>query len=290
VLLGLSLAFYLAGALVGDLTSGEGLALPLSVTMFVCPALAALLLAHAEGRPGAARALVSRLVELPPRGRRRWLVPAALVVPAATAASYTLQHLLGRDLPDVALPLALLTGLVAVFLVTAAVEEVGWTGYLLDLARARWGPVRCGLLIGAAWALWHAVPYAQAGHGAGWITAQCLVTVALRVLIVWVYERSGRALSSAVVLHASINVSVWALPALGSHYDPVLLLPVLAGLALGVAHRLARTSAAPAVRSRSSLPPGLLTPAPVAPPSRRRAQLATTEPRRQPDRHPEEKP
>jgi hypothetical protein len=51
--------------------------------------------------------------------------------------------------------------------------------------------------------------------------AQCTVAVLLRILLVWVYLRSERALSTAVVVHASMNVTAAAaLLGYGSHYDP----------------------------------------------------------------------
>ena len=63
-------------------------------------------------------------------------------------------------------------------------------------------------------------PVWQAGYGARWGVAQCTVAVLLRILLVWVYLRSERALSTAVVVHASMNVSAAALLGYGSHYDP----------------------------------------------------------------------
>lgn len=252
LLLALSLPYYLAGWLVGDSTLGPGLPLPVSAAMVICPGLAAVALTRAERGPGAGLGLVARAAELPRAGRRRWLLPAALVVPGATAASYLVQRLLGRDLPGEGPCVALIVGLLAFFLVVAAAEEIGWTGYLLPAARRGLPAAHAAVLIGLACALWHALPYAQAGHRAGWIVAQCLVTVALRVLTVWVYERSGGALGSAVLLHASVNASVWAFPHLGSHYDPGVLLPFLLVLAGWAARRLPASAGTPAVGARSA--------------------------------------
>ncbi|SHN50984.1 CAAX protease self-immunity [Geodermatophilus obscurus] len=257
LLLALSLPFYLAGWLAGDTALGPGLPLPVSAAMAICPGVAAIVLTRAERGAAAGRELLARAVELPAAGRRHRLLRAALVVPGATVASYLIQRLLGRDLPGGGPSVALIAGLLVFFLVVAAAEEIGWTGYLLPAARRRLPAPHAAVLIGVACALWHALPYAQAGHRTGWIAAQCLVTVALRVLTVWAYEGSGGALGSAVLLHASVNVSVWAFPHLGSHYDPVVLLPlllVLAGWATRELSAWAGTAAGAPPARRGSLP------------------------------------
>ena len=41
----------------------------------------------------------------------------------------------------------------------------------------------------------------------GGIVGQCLSTVALRGLVVWLFHRTGRAVLTAVVIHTLINVA-----------------------------------------------------------------------------------
>jgi membrane protease YdiL (CAAX protease family) len=49
-------------------------------------------------------------------------------------------------------------------------EELGWSGYAIDLLQARWGALGAGILLGSVWAVWHFVPLAQVHRSPGWIT------------------------------------------------------------------------------------------------------------------------
>lgn len=87
-----------------------------------------------------------------------------------------------------------------------AAEEIGWTISLLDPLEGRWGVLGASLVLGIVG--WRACgPVRQAGYGARWIVAQCTVAVLLRILLVWVHMRSGRALSTAVVVHYDPTVT-----------------------------------------------------------------------------------
>ncbi len=68
----------------------------------------------------------------------------------------------------------------------------------------------------------------------GWIAWKCLETLAARVLIVWLYNNTGRSLYAAVLFHAVSNVSVSLFPNDGSHYDPAVV-GVLTAVAAGIA-------------------------------------------------------
>lgn len=49
-----------------------------------------------------------------------------------------------------------------------------------------------------------------------------LVTVVARILIVWLYNNTGKSVLAAILFHAMINVSVSVFPKNGSLYDPAL--------------------------------------------------------------------
>ncbi|MFC4061474.1 Tn3 family transposase [Planomonospora corallina] len=55
--------------------------------------------------------------------------------------------------------------------------------FATDPLRAHWGLTGAGVVLGLVWAIWHLIPYLQAGHGPAWIAGQVLFTVALRVII-----------------------------------------------------------------------------------------------------------
>jgi uncharacterized protein len=74
--------------------------------------------------------------------------------------------------------------------------------------------------MGVLWALWHVIPYIQAGRPSDWIVWQCANSVGLRALIVWLYLEAGRSVFVVIVFHAMIDVSDYLLPNYGSHFDP----------------------------------------------------------------------
>jgi hypothetical protein len=107
-----------------------------------------------------------------------------------------------------------------VFLIAAAGEELGWSGYATDPLRQRWGALTASVILGLFWALWHVLPYLQAGHSTWWIGWQCFNSVGLRTLIVWIYYNTGRSVFAAITFHAMSNVSEFAFPNNGSYYNP----------------------------------------------------------------------
>ncbi|WP_169789174.1 CPBP family intramembrane glutamic endopeptidase [Nonomuraea candida] len=136
------------------------------------------------------------------------LVPAVMV-PSYVVASYVVASPVagegGAHAPVAAAPL-----LFAVFLVSAAAEEAGWTAYATDPLRRRLGALGAAVVLGAVWGVWHLVPLAQAGRSPAWTF---LGTVAARVIMVWVYRGSGGNVpSAAVVFHAMLNVVPSLLP------------------------------------------------------------------------------
>jgi uncharacterized protein len=56
----------------------------------------------------------------------------------------------------------------------------------------RLGALGAGLALGTAWAAWPVIPYIQAHNSISWIAWQCLATVGLRVLIVWIFNNTSK--------------------------------------------------------------------------------------------------
>jgi hypothetical protein len=72
------------------------------------------------------------------------------------------------------------------------------------------------------WAIWYVVAFFQAGHVLAWIAWQRLFTVMARILIVWLYNNTGKSVLAAILFHAMINISVSVFPKNGSLYDPAI--------------------------------------------------------------------
>ncbi len=223
----LAVPFWLLAAAVG---SGLPFGLPLSALMFPCPLVAAsILVFREEGRSGVA-ALLMRIFDARRIGRKAWLLASFLLMPAIYILSFTLQP--DAPLDPAVLPLVPL--LFAVFFVTAAFEEIGWTGYATDPLQRRRSAVVAALIIGVAWSAWHLVPDIQAGQPAAFILGQRTFSVFLRVLIVWIYNSAGRSVFAAIIVHAMDNVSVYSLFPDTTLYDPLITAAVTASVALAV--------------------------------------------------------
>lgn len=218
-----SIPFWTLGGLDADLVlSGR---LPPSALMFVVPALVAILLSYLGHGWAGVKRLIGRLV---PRARPPswpWWVAAGAVMPLVLAIAWLLRR------PGIAIGVSAVDAsvLFAGFLVAAACEELGWTAYATDDAVARFGHLRAGLGIGAVWAAWHLLPWAQTGHGWWWILWQCAATVAMRVIMVVIYLRSGRQVFATLLFHATINLGL--VPSHPDFYDPFTVALVLAPLA-----------------------------------------------------------
>lgn len=206
--------------LLGSATSLQLLpGLPLSALMTFCPALAAVILVYREHTGAGVRALLKRSCDYA-RIPTTWYVPTVLLVPAVMLTSYGLMRALEMPLPQPKIPLLPALALTGVFFITALGEELGWSGYAIDQLQARWNALQASLIVGVIWAIWHIVPLLQVERSASWIAGWCCFTVAARVIIVWLYNNTGRSVFAAALFHDTINLSWQLFPNNGSHYDP----------------------------------------------------------------------
>jgi len=94
-------------------------------------------------------------------------------------------------------------------------EELGWTGFAIPtLMRQRYGVLSTGLIVGVLWGAWHLLVNGwSSGSASGepalvsFLLDTFLFLVAFRVLMVWVYDRTG-SLILAMLMHASLVFTV----------------------------------------------------------------------------------
>ena len=186
------------GAFTGATAPTEGRLPLVYLAMFAGPSIAGILMTGlVDGRAGF-RDLHSRLLRW--RLPVRWYVVALLTAPLAVMA--------------VLLPLSLSSagfGLAA-GLMTGFCEELGWTGFVIPRLRVRYGILTTGLIVGLLWGAWH-FPLFSGGDLSRTLTLALFLPVQLftflpayRVLMVWVYDRTG-SLLVAMLMHASLTAS-----------------------------------------------------------------------------------
>jgi len=196
---------------------------PIAILAMVAgPSVAGILLTGLlYGRAGL-RAFGSRLLRW--RVGARWYAVALLTAPLVfTAVLLTLSLTSSEYLPGILTSddkaSVVLMGIFA-GLMAGIFEELGWTGFAIPtLLRLRYGVLATGLIVGLPWAVWHLlVTFWASGTISGefalasYLLDPFLFLVAFRVLMVWVYDRTG-SLLVAMLMHTSLTASTLILGA-----------------------------------------------------------------------------
>ena len=240
----LSLPFWLVGAVTGlQLLPG----LPVGALQAFCPLVAASILVYRENKTAGWKKLLKRAFDCKRVEAKVWYVPVVLLMPGVAVLAYGVMRVMGWPLPPPQLPVLAAPGILLAFFITALGEELGWSGYATDPMQARWNALQAGILLGVVWAAWHIVPLVQAHRSAAWIAWWSLGTVATRVLIVWLYNNTGKSVFAAALFHTMQNVSWQLFPNYGSHWDPR-----ITGLITAVAAAIVTVVWGPRTLARSS--------------------------------------
>lgn len=194
--------------------------LPISSIMIVVPGVVAYAFVRRIDGRDRAISWLKRAWTLPRRKRSHWLIIALSMPPAILSVAYLGMQVAGKELPELVISPASIITLFALFIIPAALEELGWSCFALADLQQRMSALRASLLIGAVWSAWHIIPLLQAGRAMDWIAWWCLATVALRVLTTWIFNSTSRTIIPAALFHASENVSWQSFPVGGSHYEP----------------------------------------------------------------------
>jgi hypothetical protein len=184
------------------------------------PSVAGVLLTGlVHGRAGL-RDLLARMTRW--RAGVRWYAVALLSAPLlVTAVLLALSLASPVFLPGIVTSddkVALLLVGIAYGLAAGFFEELGWTGFAVPRLRLRYGVLTTGLIVGLVWGAWHfLVAFWGSGTSSGalslalflpWVLWNVGVLPAYRVLMVWVYDRTGGSLLVAMLMHASLTASL----------------------------------------------------------------------------------
>ena len=141
----LSVPFWLIGATTGRQLTAD---LPVSSFIWVCPVVAASILVYREGGAASLVVLLQRSFDHARIRKRRWYVPAVLLLPGVYAAAYGVMRAMGLPLPSVQVPVLATLAWFLGYFVAGQGEELGWSGYALDPLQQRWSALGAGLLLG----------------------------------------------------------------------------------------------------------------------------------------------
>jgi hypothetical protein len=179
------------------------------------PLFAALLLCRASGIAPTSKAFLRTTVRAWPGWS--WLALAlalpllfvlgALLVHGSLAGFPSLDWSKAYVLPLLFLLILVLGGPVG--------EEFGWRGFVLPAPLRRWSPLSASVLLALLWLLWHLPLFwlegaAQEGTS---IAGFALMVLCASLLFTWFWLRTGPGLWPVLVLHTSINLWSFVLPA-----------------------------------------------------------------------------
>ena len=179
------------------------------------PSVAGILLTGlVDGRVGF-RELLSRLLRW--RVGARWYAVALLTAPLLiTATLFALSLTSPVFLPVIVTTdnkVSLLLTSIVMGLVVGFFEELGWTGFAVPRLRLRYGGLTTGLIVGLLWGAWHFPLFSGSVSSSGALPPALYLSVLLfsflpayRVLMVWVYDRTG-SLLVAMLMHAPLAAS-----------------------------------------------------------------------------------
>ena len=191
----------------------EGMFLSAVMVMLAGPSIAGLLLTGlVDGRAGY-RELLLRLRKW--RVGIRWYALAILPAPLVTAGVLFALSLTSPLLIADSKSAVVFAGLGAAL--TTILEEIGWTGFVVPRMRRRYSVPMTGIVVGVMWGLWHFLQQVSvSGTYAGGIPllvflmlsvlAAVASLTAYRVLMVWLYDRTGSLLVTTL-MHGMLTAS-----------------------------------------------------------------------------------
>jgi membrane protease YdiL (CAAX protease family) len=208
--------FWVFGALTGlQLSPG----IPVAALGTFSPMLAAMFLIHREGKRVGAVALLKRSFDFKRIEDKRWYAPILLLTPAVTILQFWVLRLMRVSLPAPQIAILPTLALCIATFIAALGEELGWSGYAIDPMQASWGALKASLILGIFWAVYHYIGLLEAHRSVEWIAWWTLFTIAARVIMVWLFNNTGKSVFGMALFHMTLNVTWYLFPIQGSFYD-----------------------------------------------------------------------
>lgn len=219
----LALPFYLSGWDSSGLISRYlSIDLPISAFIAFVPFIAALIVCKSRLN------FIKEIWEFAKIRRPVLLIPLFLFMHFAVAVTYMIAKTVSPELPPITIDAAAQLRFFALFYFAAIGEEMGWTAFAFNRLLANYTPLVAALIVSVAWMAWHLIPYIQTGRDAVWIVSQMIGSIFERLVLYYVFLKTGRAVSIAIIFHTLVNMSEFTFPINGSMYNaPIMLLVVM---------------------------------------------------------------
>ena len=183
------------------------------------PTIAAAILRYREAGASGVRELFVRTFDYRRIKNKRWLVAAFSVFPLLYLITYFAMRVLAYPVATQWNPSAALVGVFFLFFVAATAEELGYSAYETDALQSRMTALSAALVMGLPWALWHLPSMIVIGQSTELIGWGLGVTVAFRILSVWIYNNAGASVFAVILMHAVVNTARTGYPGGRSGYE-----------------------------------------------------------------------
>lgn len=216
----LSLPFLILGFIGPDTTKLFPVKLPISALMTFCPLFSAIILVHKKRKKQGVKQLLKQTIDFKEIKNKTWYIPVIFLMPVIALLSYLYMKMTGAISSEPSLSLLSICLFFLVYFIGAIGEEIGWSGYIINPLQNKYGALKASIILGIVWAIWHIIPYYQAHQTTGWIIWQCIGTVFLRIIMVWIFNNAGKSVFAMIFFHTMINISPYLIPNYGIHYNP----------------------------------------------------------------------
>ncbi len=185
----------------------------------LAPTVAAVILRYREAGASGVRELLLRIFDFRRIKNKRWLVTAVTVFPLLYLITYFAMRVMAYPVSTPWNPSPALVGVFLLFFVAASAEELGYSAYETDALQRRMTALNAALVVGPLWALWHLPSMIVMGQSTELIVWGLCVTVAFRILSIWIYNNAGTSVFAVILMHAIVNTSRTGYPGGRSGYE-----------------------------------------------------------------------
>ena len=178
----------------------------------LAPISAALILTFKANGWDGVKKLLGRSFDHKRIAKKIWYVPTLFLIPFLVILALGVSGLMGLPLLDAPFPIVALPVVFLLFFISALLEQTGWMGYAFEPMQDHWNAFKAALVLGLIWALWHIPIYIFLIVDPVLIGAQALSVVAIRFLLVWLFNNTGKSVFAVILCHAMYNVVISMLP------------------------------------------------------------------------------